>query len=294
METVTIRENGVMAEFEKHTFGQGAPHVFFTAGIHGNEVTGVYVAGRLIDYLHEHPLLYGSVEIIPAVNTTAMRCMQRRCPFDREDLNRIFPGNEHASISHRLAAAVWEQTEQADFLIDLHCCGQHGLPYILSVYSESEKTRALVSRITMPVAVHSEGTGGQLFTESTRKRAQAACVIELPSGAGEGSVNVSVGAGCFEALLDLLRSLGMLTGEVRGNPPAFYGTLLDVTAEKAGLWSPCVARGDTINAGQAIGAVDGVPVRAPAAGMAMGVRPTAYLFADNLWVMTYVEPEQKA
>jgi len=291
MKTVTIHENGALVEFELHTFGEGVPRVFFTAGVHGNEVTGVYVAHKLIEYLHEHPFLRGRADIIPAVNMTAMRCLQRRCPFDGEDLNRIFPGNENASISHRLAAAVWKQTDKADLLVDLHCCGQHGLPYILSVYSESEQTRALVSRITMPVAVHSEGTGGQLFTESTRRRSQAACVIELPSGAGDGSVNIPVGEACFDALLDLLRAEGMLPGEVLGNSPTFCGKLLDATADRAGLWMPCAVKGDALNAGQLIGAVDGQPVRAPASGMAMSVRPTAYLFPDDLWVMTYVQPE---
>lgn len=292
MKTVTIRENGVCAEFDIHTFGEGSPRIFFTAGIHGNEVTGVYVAGRLIEYLEAHTLLRGSVDIIPTVNKTAMRCMQRRCPFDGEDLNRIFPGNETGSISHRLAAAVWKETADADSLIDLHCCGQHGLPYILSIYSESEKTRSLVGHITMPIAVHSEGTGGQLFTESVRQRDQAACVIELPSGAGEGSVNVPVGDGCFEALIDLLRFEGMLPGEIEGGSPAFYGTLLDAESDKSGLWAPCVKKNETIAEGQLIGTVDGKEIHAPASGMAMSVRPTAYLFPDELWVMTYVQPKK--
>lgn len=292
MRTVTVSEFGVSAQFEVHTFGAGAPHVFFTAGVHGNEVTGVYVARRLTAYFAAHPPLRGSVTVIPTVNATALRCMQRRSPFDGEDLNRIFPGDPAGTLSHRLAAAVYGETEGADILVDLHCCGQHGLPYILSIYSEAANVRALVGRITMPIAVHSEGTGGQLFTEATRQRGQAACIIELPSGAGSGAVNKPVGDQCYEALLDLLRSEGVVPGPVAGAGPAFYGSLLDAETALCGLWQPAVARGEAVRAGQTLGTVDGAAVAAPADGMAMSVRPCGYLLPGDGWVMTYVQPER--
>jgi Predicted deacylase len=291
MRIVTVSEQGVSAEFEVYSFGSGAPRAYFTAGIHGNEVTGVYVARRLIEYFSAHSPLCGTVTIIPTVNATAMRCMQRRCPFDGEDLNRIFPGNDEGSLSHRLAAAVWQETEGADILIDLHCCGQFGQPYILSVYSESEKVRALVRRIPLPVAVHSEGSGGQLFTDATRVRNQAACIIELPSGAGDGSVNAPVGDQCFAALLELLRTEGVVAGKPAGTSPSFYGTLLDAESEMTGLWQPAIFRGDRVAKGQTIGTVDGAPVSAPQDGMVMSVRPCAYLRPGDRWVMMYVQPE---
>ena len=157
MKTVTIEEYGVNTQYDVYTFGSGEPRITFTAGIHGNEVSGIYVAQRLIGHFIKNPPVKGTVKIIPTVNAAAMRCMQRRSPFDAVDLNRVFPGNESGSISHKLAASIYKETADADILVDLHCCGQHGLPYILSVYSESAKVRNLVSRITMPIAVHSEG-----------------------------------------------------------------------------------------------------------------------------------------
>ena len=193
MKTVTIEEYGVNTQYDVYTFGSGEPRITFTAGIHGNEVSGIYVAQRLIGHFIKNPPVKGTVKIIPTVNAAAMRCMQRRSPFDAIDLNRVFPGNESGSISHKLAASIYSETADADILVDLHCCGQHGLPYILSVYSESAKVRNLVSRITMPIAVHSEGLGGQLFTESCRKRAQAACIIEIPSGAERRSAGFGEG-----------------------------------------------------------------------------------------------------
>ena len=290
MRTVTVTESGVQAAYEVHTFGQGSPCIFFTAGVHGNEVSGIYVARQLIQYFTEHAPLRGTVKIIPTVNATAMRCMQRRSPFDGQDLNRIFPGNEQGSLSHRLAASVFNETAGADILVDLHCCGQHGMPYILSIYSESEKAKKMVERITMPIAIHSEGTAGQLFTEACRRRDQAACVIELPSGRSSGAVNLPVAEQCFEALLDLLASEGVVEKAQRGSAPKFYGSLKEAYAHKAGLWRPQVEKGMEIVCGQVIGTVDGEPVHAPESGMAMSVMPCGYIFEDELYVMIYTQP----
>ena len=55
MRTVTVSESGVSAAYEVHTFGSGAPHITFTAGIHGNEVSGIYVAQQLIAFLPKMP-----------------------------------------------------------------------------------------------------------------------------------------------------------------------------------------------------------------------------------------------
>ncbi len=292
MKTIAIQEHGVEMTLERYTFGSGSPHIFFTGGIHGNEVTGIYVARKLVDYFTHNPPVHGTVSILPQVNPTATRCMQRRNPFDGKDLNRIFPGDPNGTFADRLADAIWKETAEADLLVDLHCCGQHGLPYILSIYSESEKVRELVSQITMPVALHSEGTPGQLFTESTRKRDQAACIIELPSGTCGGAVNVPVGELCYRALLDMLRTRGFVSGKAEGDAPRFYGPLLDVEAQKPGLWIPDVSKGETVCAGQVIGNVDGEAVTAPKDGFVMSVLPCSYLQPGDTWVMTYIQPEE--
>ena len=289
MKTVTIEEYGVNTQYDVYTFGSGEPHITFTAGIHGNEVSGIYVAQRLIGHFIKNPPVKGTVKIIPTVNAAAMRCMQRRSPFAAADLNRVFPGNESGSISHKLAASIYSETADADILVDLHCCGQHGLPYILSVYSESSKVRNLVSRITMPIAVHSEGLGGQLFTESCRKRAQAACIIEIPSGAGDGAVNLEFADVCFNGLMDMLRSEGVAAGKVEGHAPTFYGKLIDINAPHAGLWQHEKEIGVAIRAGERIGRMDATDVYAPADGMLIACLPCGYYLDDKPYIGMYVQ-----
>lgn len=280
IKTMTVNEYGVSSQFSVYTFGSGSPRITFTAGIHGNEVSGIYVAERLISFFEQNPPLKGTVKIIPRVNPAATRCMQRRSPFDGEDLNRIFPGDNGKTISHRLAAAVYEQTADAEILVDLHCCGQHGLPYILSVYTEHERIRELVRSITMPIAIHSGGTNGQLFIESCRKRSQAACIIEIPSGTCGGAINLRFSDVCYFGLMDMLRSQGVAAGAVEGQAPTFYGKLLDINAQECGLWEPCLSAGAKLNAGDAVGKMNGQTVLAPASGLLMSIMPCGYYYDE--------------
>lgn len=291
MRTLTIQESGVTSALDIHEFGSGSPRVVFTAGIHGGEVSGIYVAERLIEYFTRNPPRAGSVKIIPRCNPTAFRCLQRRSPFDGEDLNRIFPGDPQGSLSHRIADAVWRETADADYLVDLHCCGQHGLPYLLGIYDESEPARALARQIAMPVAVQSEGTAGQLFTDSCRRRGQAAIIIELPSGPSRGAVNPAAAELALTGLFTFLTRVGIAAGHESELHPAFYGPLTDICVPGPGLWLPQVARGDTLKAGQAVGTLDGKPVYAAKDSFAMSVLPVSYVFADDPWVLTYVEAQ---
>ena len=288
MRSLTIQESGVTSTLDIYEFGSGSPRVVFTAGIHGGEVTGVYVAEQLIEYFTHNPPLKGSVKILPRCNPTATRCLQRRSPFDSEDLNRIFPGSAQGSLSHRTADAVWHETADADYLIDLHCCGQHGLPYLLGIYDESQPARALAEQIAMPIAVQSGGTAGQLFTDSCRHRGQAAIIIELPSGPSSGAVNPVVAEQAVTGLLSFLTRIGIIEGRENPLRPTFYGPLLDICVPESGLWVPQVQRGETLKAGQTVGTLNGKPVCAVEDGFAMSVLPISYVFIDDPWVVTYV------
>ncbi len=288
MKTLNIQESGLISPLDIYEFGSGSPRVTFTAGIHGGEVTGIYVAERLIEYFTRNPPCKGSVKILPRCNPTATRCLQRRSPFDGEDLNRIFPGSAQGSLSHRIADAVWRETADADYLIDLHCCGQHGLPYLLGIYDESDKARALAGQIAMPIAVQSGGTAGQLFTDSCRRRGQAAIIIELPSGPSSGAINPGVAEQALDGLLSFLSRIGVAAGHEKDLQPAFYGPLLDICVPESGLWTPQACRGETLKAGQVVGTLDGKPVYAPEDGFIMTVLPIGYIFIDDPWVVTYV------
>lgn len=292
MREVHVQAGAAHCSYQVYRFGSGNDKVCFTAGVHGDEVTGIYVAQQLVAYLESHPPVKGCVEIIPIVNQLAHERLVRRCPVDNLDLNRVFPGEPNGSLSEALAWSVYNETRDAATLVDLHCCGGFGLPYVLSVYSEAAAVRDLVSRITLPNAIHSEGTEGQLFTEATRRRGQAACVIELPSAYGRGAINLAYADDCLEALLNLLRSLGMLHGDVTGSSPCFLGKLKDREVRETGTFFPLAAKGRWVKGGEVAGSLLGQPVYFEEDGLLMAIKPFSYLTAEENWLYTYAQPEQ--
>lgn len=287
MRTVTIIDSGAISTFDVHRFGSGSPHIVFTAGVHGNEYGGIYVAERLLELFGQNPPQRGTVTIIPRCNPAASRCGTRRSPFDSVDMNRIFPGSVQGSITYKVAAAVWEETANADYIVDLHCCGQHGTPYVLSTFEEHPKAGALAQMITLDVVIRSEGTPGQLFTSSCRERGQAAIVIEIPSGPATGAIHEAATEQVYQSVLDLLRAMEILPGQVRGTAPVFYGPLADVNVPEAGLWKPSACKGTIADSGHVLGRMGDQDVIMPEKGVIMTVRPKGYLFADDLWAVIY-------
>lgn len=294
MKTTAIRNGSVSSCFEVHSFGSGSPVFAFTGGIHGNECTGVYTAARLTEFFHSNPPLRGTVKVIPLVNPAAMRARQRCNPLDGMDVNRVFPGDPNGSLSMRIADAVWKETSDADFIVDLHCCNPGSIPYILSVYSESFAVRRLAEEIPLPAAVHSEGTEGQLFTEACRQRGQAALIIEMPSATSAGGIREEIAEQCFQALLNMLRAHGVIEGAPQGKPPRFYGKLQRAPLPAGKIFRPVAARGDFAAAGDVIGEVDGAPVRIPADGLILSIRAMSYVFPNDTWSCVYAEPETPA
>ncbi len=264
-------------EIKFHVFGEGSPKVFFSGGIHGGETTGIYVADRIVEFLEQNEVLKGSVKVLPIANVAGFRMLERASPYDRMDLNRIFPGRQDASPSLGLASVIWEEAKDADYIVDLHCCGVWGSSYTLALHQGFEKAKELASMLAIPAVIESGGTGGQLFTEATHG-GTSAVIIELPGGGRDGFIDLQAGDECYEALLNLLRQLGMISGEPFKPNPTFYGKLEGVRAPVGGIFLPALKPGTPIKKDDILGTVAKVPVKAPYDGVAIMVRPPSYVF----------------
>ncbi len=276
--TYTRRIEDIMPlELHFHMFGEGFPQVFLSGGIHGGEATGIYVAQRVVDFLQKNELLKGSVKVLPIANVAGFRRLQRSSPYDEMDLNRIFPGRKDATPSMALANLIWEEAQDADYIVDLHCCGLWGSSYTLSLHEDFDHSRELSAMLAIPAVIQSGGTRGQLFTEASHAGTPAV-IIELPGGSRDALINVEAAEECYQALLNLLRQLGMLAGEAVKPQPTFYGRLQGVRATADGVFLPLIAPGTPINKDDAIGTLGEKPVLAPLDGVAISVRPACYVF----------------
>lgn len=264
-----------------------SPKIMVTGGIHGDEVTGIYVAEKLVDYFNMNELKKGFIKIIPRCNPVATRQMSRKSFYDELDMNRIFPGDENGSTTMRTASNIWMESDFADIIIDLHCCNQASMMYALAIYDEFPAVEELVKSLNIRNLVQSEGVAGQLFTESCRKRGQRSFIIELPSGTSPGAINFQAAEECFNAVLNLFVSQGIIEGNYRDNPPKSFGKIKDIVSKENGLWLPNVINGQQIKKGDVIGNINGTDIYAPEIGTVLITIPGSYVFVgDN--ILSYV------
>jgi predicted deacylase len=105
--------------------GGDGPRVAVVAGIHGDELEGLYVCHLLAAWLEEllrtdpHGLR-GQVELYPAVNTLGLDTLTRGLPVFETDLNRAFPGSSGGPLPERLAAALMMELSGAALVVDIH------------------------------------------------------------------------------------------------------------------------------------------------------------------------------
>ena len=278
-----------------HFSGQPGPRLMVTGGIHGGEVTGTHAARMLIEWLSSREAdLKGEVLVLPVCNPPGFRRMQRTSPYDELDMNRIFPGRTDAAPTLAAAAAIYAEATNVDYIVDLHCCGIYGSNYILATYNDSPKAKDLAGMLDIPVVVESGGTPGQLFTEAGRNMDKAAVIIELAGGQPIGKVDLTAANEAFQALLGLLRQLGMVNDQPAVKPePVFCGKLESVRSISDGYFEPALEAGVWIKAGTVIGTFtsgkESVQQVAPCDCRLMNVGPARYLFKGNQ-LFVYVVP----
>lgn len=105
--------------------GGSGPRVAVVAGVHGDELEGLYVCHRLAAWLEElqrtNPAgLTGTVELYPAVNTLGLDTLTRGLPVFDTDLNRSFPGSSGGPLPERLAAALMRELSGCALIVDIH------------------------------------------------------------------------------------------------------------------------------------------------------------------------------
>lgn len=117
------------------------PTVAILAGIHGDAFVGTAAVHRLIKELAPEKI-NGRIILVPCVNTTAQKQMQRFSPLDNKNLNRCFPGNATGSFSEQLAHMIsTEIISRADIVLDLQS-GSRSMEFahLAAVHFRADKT----------------------------------------------------------------------------------------------------------------------------------------------------------
>ncbi|MEM2005356.1 MAG: succinylglutamate desuccinylase/aspartoacylase family protein [Zestosphaera sp.] len=265
-----------------YVFGsRRSPRVLITAAIHGDEVTGVYVAYKLIEYLRLRDGVEGAVTVVPVVNVLGFNARTRFNPVDYVDMNRVFPEGAGSTVTRKVVKFVWELASSSDYVLDLHCAGLNSYQYVLALHREFPRVREFTDLIPWDVVVESAGTRGQLFVEAAHNGIPAA-IIETVGG--DGYYSEEWGETLFRVVLGTLAGLGVVSGNgpaARPTGKTYYGKLVQVRASAEGFPKPAVEPGAHIRKGDVLTWIGGTPVHSSATGRVIRVERGVYVFSDD-------------
>lgn len=298
--TAPVRDN---FDIPYHEIGPRAPHpaAAFVAGLHGDELNGIFILSRLADFLNgveagKHPglKLLKKVLIIPAVNVLGINLRSRTWPFDKSDMNRMFPGNVSGETTQRIALAVLEATKKAEYRVDLHTSGVdfEELPQV-RLYSPSDAQRATARHFGLPAIM--ERSISPVFTTTLMHAWQVwpgqSFLLRVGQG---GTVQLGHCQQVFRGLVSFLGRAGILEGVhlADGDEESCHfkqGGSKRLYAGKAGTFVSDCQVGRWVHKGQELGYIyDSFSgniiekVEAPANGLLTGIRRHPLLFEGDL------------
>jgi predicted deacylase len=237
--------------------GGGGPTVALVAGVHGNEVNGLYALNLVAGVLSQaRPK--GLVHVIPCVNTLGADEARKRWPFDDRDIGEAFPGDAEGTAVERIAKAVMDATD-AELCIDVQS-GQpvvHECPHVRSPLGarELQAARALGLPVTWKrPSDRFEGTLVGAWRDAGR--------TGLAVRGGRGStLDVVESKVMARALVRVLSATGVLPGEDPAPRTLETDHVREYRTEAGGFFVPEVAPGARVNAAALLGTV-----RAPLGG----------------------------
>jgi predicted deacylase len=278
-----------------------APRVALVAGVHGNELNGVFVLARLAAFLREvaagsrdGAALLGRVLIVPAVNVLGLNTRTRTWPFDGTDVNRMFPGFDAGETTQRIAAAVLELTGDVPLRIDIHASNVdfEELPQV-RLYDPTDADREAARWLGLPAIVERRANQTFQTTLASAWRARGGRALIVQAGHA-GSLQPQHCERLFRALIDFLERAGVLVGVRLAEPEEdvhHFGPRqsLPLIAEHAGWFVSRLEVGQWLQAGDAVGYVydgfDGdlrAEIRTPVSGLVAGLRRQPLLCEGDL------------
>jgi uncharacterized protein len=309
--TAPLRED---FDISFHDIGEeyGPPRVALVAGLHGDELNGVFVLSRLAAFLQgvaegQHPglQLRERAIIIPAVNILGLNTLNRHWPFDNTDINRMFPGHDAGETTQRIAHAVLDVTRLAHFRVDLHSAPLdfEELPQV-RLYDPSEDERSLAHLFGLPAVI--ERPTNTIFTVTIGHAWKAYGGANFVLRAGyAGNLQLPHCEQLFHALVVFLQRTSILQGapavEESEEDVHYFGVeqMARIVAEASGLFISDLQVGRWLQAGDPIGHVfngfDGqlrAKVKTPVPGLLSGIRRQPLLFEGDLIARIQTRPIQ--
>lgn len=301
-----IAENACRQEIFLGFFGiyglSPGPTLLLNSAVHGNEVVGVEVIRKLVEKIDPQTLC-GNILAVPIVNPMGFISGDRWDPIDRQDMNRVFPGDKNGTLTERVAHFFFENiVPRADYIIDLHSAEfpDEMIPHI-RLRSDSTLDKAhnkLMNSTGIDVIWQGPAINGMLQVEAAKIGIQC-LTIEIGAAGLINSNNVNVGLSACE---NLMKVLGMIKGVA--SIPKFQILLKSneewIRSPSGGIFKPDVYLGQMVQKGQEIGDVmdpmsfDSGNIVSPLRGIVTGITHQSIIRSGTrVCMVVYFDEENK-
>jgi len=230
------------------------PTLCITAGVHGDELSGVEVARRAFSGI-DAASLRGTVIALPAINAEGVRSGNRYLS-DRRDLNRAFPGSTGGSVARLIAHRVFtEVLVRCDALVDLHTASNDrtNLPQIRADIADPD-IEALAIHFGIGIVIAGKGPDGSLRREAAKAGIPA---IIYEAGAPHRFELDEIRRG-VEGIANVMAYLGMSDRPEHEIPESMVyerSRWIRAPRDNGGFFFPAIGLGEVVRKGQVLGEI---------------------------------------
>ncbi|MBN2229618.1 MAG: succinylglutamate desuccinylase/aspartoacylase family protein [Candidatus Thorarchaeota archaeon] len=263
-----------------YSFGEERPNLLIIAAMDGGSATDVYASYLILKHLEGLDRIYGSVTILPVANPLAFRLGAKVSPLDSKDLDSVFPGDEHGTVTERTAWEIWRRASQADYIIHLRTGWQNCISHIVAMHREYIHVRNLASQIALPNAVQCSGQRGSLLTEAAH---EGIPVVSIEMRGDIDQVDSQAAVEVREAILNFMRLKDMISGERIETSVTLSGRMQHINIDTEGFFIPQVNLGENIQSGGIIGTIqDKIEIVTPFDGVIVSLSRMNYVFEGDI------------
>jgi uncharacterized protein len=258
---------GPPIEILKHVFQaqSNKPRISFVTGLHGDELEGLYICHRLIQYLKEietnNPNAFqGKINIYPAVNPQALESSTRLWPFFSLDINRTFGPGQKLSLAVETSQTLLDDLQlSSDIVVDFHSSNLHlmELPQIRIIKDFEKKLLPLAKKTNVDLIwVH---PNAEIFEATLGFNLNDAKIPTLVIETGIcHRIHPNKGDQIFRGMLNLLHYTGTLNinplpEKIKEPMQVQPNQVVMVQASQAGLFIKQIEAGQILEKGDKLG-----------------------------------------
>lgn len=253
------------------------PVVLFTAGLHGDELSGIEIVRQLIVQKINRPKC-GTIICMPVVNVFGFVNQKREFP-DGRDLNRVFPGSKTGSLASRFAYYLTNEIiPHVDYVIDFHSGGasRFNMPHIRIVENDAV-LESLAEVFHPPLVLYSKNIAGSFRATCAKMNIK----MLLFEGGKSMDMNEEVTQAGIDGAKRVLAYLGMLSAKQAVQPKEQDIMCVEksnwIRAGYSGMFHGFVQAGQWVEKGQLLASISDPygkvehKIKAPSKGILINV-----------------------